>query len=54
MTAGELAERAGIDERYAREWLEQQAATDLLDVEDPTASREARRFSPPGMRTRTR
>ncbi|HET9540085.1 MAG TPA: methyltransferase domain-containing protein [Candidatus Limnocylindria bacterium] len=47
MTAGELAERAGIDERYAREWLEQQAATDLLDVEDPTAEPEARRFSLP-------
>ena len=27
LTAGELAERAGINARYAREWLEQQAAT---------------------------
>ena len=26
-TSTELAERAGIHERYAREWLEQQAAT---------------------------
>jgi hypothetical protein len=27
------AERAGIDERYAREWLEQQAVAGLLEVE---------------------
>jgi hypothetical protein len=26
LTAGELAETAGIDRRYAREWLEQRAA----------------------------
>ena len=32
-TAGELAERAGIDGRYAREWLEQQAVTGILEVE---------------------
>jgi SAM-dependent methyltransferase len=29
----ELAERAGIDERYAREWLEQQATNGLLEVD---------------------
>jgi 2-polyprenyl-3-methyl-5-hydroxy-6-metoxy-1,4-benzoquinol methylase len=29
-TAGELAEQAGIDERYAREWLAQQAAAGIL------------------------
>ena len=32
-TSAELAKRAGIDERYAREWLEQQAATGILEVE---------------------
>ena len=41
MTAGELAKTAGIDGRYAREWLEQQAAAGLLttdgDVFAPTA-----------------
>lgn len=31
-TPGELAARAGIDARYAREWLEQQAAAGLVDV----------------------
>jgi 2-polyprenyl-3-methyl-5-hydroxy-6-metoxy-1,4-benzoquinol methylase len=46
-TPGELAERAGIAPRYAREWLEQQAATDLLDVENAAASAEERRFSLP-------
>ncbi|WP_245671251.1 class I SAM-dependent methyltransferase [Nocardia amamiensis] len=30
--APELVERAGGDERYAREWLEQQAASGILDV----------------------
>jgi 2-polyprenyl-3-methyl-5-hydroxy-6-metoxy-1,4-benzoquinol methylase len=34
MTPAELAAAAAIHERYAREWLEQQAASELLDVED--------------------
>jgi 2-polyprenyl-3-methyl-5-hydroxy-6-metoxy-1,4-benzoquinol methylase len=34
MTPAELAAAAGIRERYAREWLEQQAASELLDVEE--------------------
>ncbi|XVV11003.1 class I SAM-dependent methyltransferase [Actinoplanes sp. CA-131856] len=34
LTAGELAKATNIDERYAREWLEQQAAAGLLTVED--------------------
>ena len=46
-TAAELATRAGIDPRYAREWLEQQAATGILDVDDVAAPAEARRFSLP-------
>jgi SAM-dependent methyltransferase len=49
LTAGGLAEAAGIDERYAREWLEQQAAAAILDVDDPSAEPGERRFSlPPG------
>src|SRR6476619_7505950 len=45
----ELATRAGIAERYAREWLEQQAASGILVVDDPAASPEERRFTlPPG------
>jgi SAM-dependent methyltransferase len=42
-----LAEAAGVDERYAREWLEQQAATGILDVDDATADTEGRRFALP-------
>ncbi len=46
-TAAALAERAGIDERYAQEWLEQQAVTRILDVDDPAAASGARRYSLP-------
>src|SRR5262245_1406728 len=39
----ERAESAGLNERYVREWLEQQATTGILDVDDE------RRFTlPPG------
>lgn len=49
MTASELATVAGIDERYAREWLEQQAVAGFLEVEDPAAPAGERRYSlPPG------
>ena len=49
LTAGELASAAGINERYAREWLEQQAATGILAVDDVSAPEDERRFSlPPG------
>jgi 2-polyprenyl-3-methyl-5-hydroxy-6-metoxy-1,4-benzoquinol methylase len=34
LTSLELAAAAGIHERYAREWLEQQAASDLLAAEE--------------------
>jgi len=48
-TAGELAHAAGIDPRYAREWLEQQAATGILVVENQGEEPDRRRFSiPPG------
>lgn len=33
LTSAELAEAAGIHERYAREWLEQQAASSFLELE---------------------
>ena len=33
LTSTELAEAAGIHERYAREWLEHQAASSLLELE---------------------
>jgi 2-polyprenyl-3-methyl-5-hydroxy-6-metoxy-1,4-benzoquinol methylase len=46
-TTAELAERAGIDERYAREWLEQQAVADILDVDDAGAPADRRRYALP-------
>jgi 2-polyprenyl-3-methyl-5-hydroxy-6-metoxy-1,4-benzoquinol methylase len=46
-TPAELAKRAGIDERYAREWLEQQAATGILEVQNAAAAPDARRFTLP-------
>jgi SAM-dependent methyltransferase len=45
VTSGELAQRCGIAERYAREWLEQQAVAGVLDVEDVTAFPTERRFT---------
>ncbi len=44
VTAVELSQRAGIDARYAREWLEQQAAAGLIDVTSPTPDADERRF----------
>jgi 2-polyprenyl-3-methyl-5-hydroxy-6-metoxy-1,4-benzoquinol methylase len=44
-TPAQLAERAGINERYAQEWLEQQAAGAFLDVDDPAALAGERRYS---------
>ena len=40
-TSSELAATAGIAERYAGEWLEQQAVTGVLDVDDTTADADA-------------
>jgi SAM-dependent methyltransferase len=49
LTASGLAEAARVDERYAREWLEQQAASGILDVENLEAAAGERRFHlPPG------
>jgi ubiquinone/menaquinone biosynthesis C-methylase UbiE len=46
-TPAELATRTGTVERYAREWLEQQAANGLITVDDPTAEENARRYTLP-------
>ena len=45
LTSTELARRCGVAERYAREWLEQQAVSGVLDVEDVTAGPIERRFA---------
>jgi SAM-dependent methyltransferase len=47
LTSSGLAEAAGIHERYAREWLEQQAATGILEVDDAAADAQERHFSIP-------
>lgn len=48
-TSVELGERTGTHERYVREWLEQQAAAEILGCEDPAAPASERRFFlPPG------
>ena len=41
MTCGELATAAGIVERYAREWLEQQAVAGVLRVDEPPGRRRS-------------
>jgi 2-polyprenyl-3-methyl-5-hydroxy-6-metoxy-1,4-benzoquinol methylase len=44
-TAPDVAGRARIDARYAREWLEQQAVTGILTVDDVAAPPDERRYS---------
>ena len=46
-TVGELASAAGIHERYAQEWLEHQAVTGLLTVDDASAAPNVRRYALP-------
>jgi SAM-dependent methyltransferase len=46
-TSAGLAARTGTDERYVREWLEQQAASGILEVDDVGATPEARRYALP-------
>ena len=46
-TSAELAREAGVNERYAREWLEQQAMTGILEAVDPHASDAERRYAVP-------
>lgn len=43
-TPVQLADRAGIHRRYAREWLEQQAVTVLLTVDDASMPEDQRRY----------
>ena len=47
LTAGDLAAAAGIAERYAREWLEQQTVAGVLEVDDETKPAGERRFTLP-------
>jgi SAM-dependent methyltransferase len=46
-TSAELAERTATDERYVREWLEQQAVTDVLSVLDEDGDASERRYGLP-------
>jgi 2-polyprenyl-3-methyl-5-hydroxy-6-metoxy-1,4-benzoquinol methylase len=47
MTSTELAASAGIAERYAREWLEQQAVASVVEVDDASLPAADRRFTLP-------
>src|SRR5262245_49418660 len=47
LTSSELADAADVYERYAREWLEQQAAGAILDVDDASLPAEERRYTLP-------
>lgn len=47
LTPIELAARTGTAERYAREWLEQQAVTGILAVDEAAADPAARRYRLP-------
>jgi SAM-dependent methyltransferase len=50
-TAAELAAETGTHERYVREWLEQQAVSGLLAVDDAARPAAERRYAlPPGHR----
>jgi len=47
LTSAELAEASHTNERYAREWIEQQTTAGVLEVDDERASAESRRYSLP-------
>jgi 2-polyprenyl-3-methyl-5-hydroxy-6-metoxy-1,4-benzoquinol methylase len=47
LTSAELAAASGTHERYVREWLEQQAVSGVLEVDDPGAEAASRRYSLP-------
>jgi 2-polyprenyl-3-methyl-5-hydroxy-6-metoxy-1,4-benzoquinol methylase len=47
VTAARLAASAGIGERYAREWLEQQAVAGVVEVDDAAVPPTERRFTLP-------
>ena len=46
-TASQLADATATNERYTREWLEQQAVAGILEVQDERAEPEARRYRLP-------
>src|SRR5215204_7639181 len=46
-TEAEIAAATGTDRRYLREWLEQQAVTGLVEVDDPSKPAEERRYRLP-------
>lgn len=46
-TSAELAVRTATRERYVREWLEQQAVTGVLEVDDASADALSRRYALP-------
>jgi SAM-dependent methyltransferase len=46
-TSAELAAAAGLSERYVREWLEQQASSAILEVDEAHADIGARRYTLP-------
>lgn len=47
LTHGELAAATGVDARYVREWIEQQAVTGFVTYDDPAAPAEERRYTLP-------
>jgi 2-polyprenyl-3-methyl-5-hydroxy-6-metoxy-1,4-benzoquinol methylase len=46
-TAGQIAAATGLDARYVREWVEQQAVTAIVDVAQPGDDPEARTYALP-------
>jgi Methyltransferase domain len=46
-TPAQLAAAASVDERYVREWLEQQAVSGVLETHNPEASDDERRYRLP-------
>ncbi len=47
LTRDDLVDETGTHWRYVTEWLEQQVTTGILDVDDPTAGHDSRRYSLP-------
>ncbi len=47
LAPAELANRVGIDERYAQEWLEHQAVAQVLSVDEPARPAAERRYALP-------
>ncbi len=47
LTSAELAEASQTNERYVREWLEQQTTAGVLEVDDERAAADRRRYSLP-------